>query len=292
MQMRHPTDREVLDCGSPLPLFGPRVSSESGRGLPQSKTLARSRRRAAVSLLLCTLAALPATGIAGAASSGPATNAHLKSDVVVLLHGLGRTRSSMKGVEWALTKQGYRVVNIGYPSLRMPLERLADEHLHAALASQVPDGALRVHFVTHSFGGILLRHYLAGHSVPNLGRVVMLAPPNHGSEVVTSLRKSPFVRWFAGPNFLRLGTGPEDSPQRLAPVDFELGVIAGDRSFNPWFSALLDGPDDGKVSVASTRVEGMKDFLVVHSSHVGLKWRGETQRQIARFLERGRFGRE
>ncbi len=233
-------------------------------------------------VLLCLALLSPSRATADEANSG---------DCVVLLHGLARTRGSMKGVEWALTKQGYRVVNIGYPSLRVPLERLADEHLHVALERQLPPGARRVHFVTHSFGGILLRKYLAGHRVPNLGRVVMLAPPNQGSAVVTSLRKNPLVRLFAGPNFMRLGTGPDDTPQQLAPVDFELGVIAGDRSFNPWFSALLDGPDDGKVSVASTRVEGLKDFLVVHSSHVGLKWRPETQLAIARFLEHGAFAR-
>ena len=210
-------------------------------------------------------------------------------ECVVLLHGLGRSPAAMKGLERALARQGYRVVNIGYPSLRVPVERLADVHLHHALTTQLPDDAPQIHFVTHSFGGILLRQYLSNHDLPKLGRVVMLAPPNQGSELADSSRKNSFARWLAGPNLALLGTAPGDVPKRLGPVSFDLGVIAGDRSFNPILSALLPGPDDGKVSVASTRIEGMKDFLVLHSSHMGIKWRAETARQVARFLAHGSF---
>lgn len=230
--------------------------------------------------ILCLILLLPLRAAATEAQPG---------DCVVLLHGLARSPSSMKGLERALSREGYRVVNIGYPSLHMPLERLASEHLPAALAKQLPSDAAPVHFVTHSFGGILLRQFLANHELPNLGRVVMLAPPNHGSEVADSFRKSSLVCFFAGPNFTRIGTAAGDAPQQLAPVHFQLGVIAGDRSLNPLFSALLPGPDDGKVAVASTRVAGMKDFVVVHSTHMGMKWRGETQRQVAHFLAHGGF---
>ena len=211
------------------------------------------------------------------------------AECVMLLHGLGRTPAAMKGLEHALARQGYRVVNLGYPSLRVPVDRLADGHLHHALVARLPVDAPRIHFVTHSFGGILLRQYLSNHDLPRLGRVVMLAPPNQGSELADSWRKNPLVRLLVGPNFALLGTAPGDAPKRLGPVNCDLGVIAGDRSVNPFFSSLLPGPNDGKVSVTSTRIDGMRDFLVVHRSHMGIKWAAETQQQAAHFLADGNF---
>lgn len=210
-------------------------------------------------------------------------------DGVVLLHGLGRTTLSMKRLEWALARRGYQIVNLSYPSTRFPVERLASDYL-APAAQQIelrPGG--RIHFVTHSLGGIILRQYLAENALTNLGRVVMLGPPNQGSEVVDQLKGNPFYRWSTGPAGQQLGTRPEDLPRRLGPVNWPLGVIAGDRSFNPLFSRLLPGPDDGKVSVASAQIEGMTDFVVMPTSHTWLMWRWSVLNQVLTFLETGRF---
>ena len=208
---------------------------------------------------------------------------------VVLLHGMGRTSWSMKRVQWTLESAGYNVVNISYPSRRHTVERLSEKYLHKILATKVPIGAAKVHFVTHSLGGIILRRYLAHHTMSNLGRVVMLAPPNHGSTLVDSMRKRALGRWILGPAGRKLGTGPGDVPQRLGPVDFPLGVIAGYVSLNPFFSGALKGPNDGKVTVESTRISGMSDFAVVHSSHTWMMCRAETLRYIVAFLRDGKF---
>lgn len=212
-------------------------------------------------------------------------------DRVVLLHGLGRTSLSMKRIEHDLHRRGYEVVNVDYPSKRLSVAQLADDYLPTALAARPRTPGTRVHFVTHSLGGIVLRSHLERHIIPDLGRVVMLAPPNQGSEVADALRRIRPFRWLLGPAFLQLGTAAQDVPRQLGPVDFELGVIAGDRTLNPLFSRLLPGPDDGKVSVASTRVEGMKDFLILHTSHTWMMWRRPTLDQIAHFLAEGRFAR-
>ena len=213
-------------------------------------------------------------------------------DCVILLHGLGRTGLSMKRIESDLQRRGYDVVNIGYPSQRLSIRELADDFLPAALARQPPPPGVRVHFVAHSLGGIVLRSHLERHAVTNLGRVVMLAPPNHGSALADALRRIGLLRRFLGPAFLQLGTTDQDVPQQLGPVRFELGVIAGDRTLNPLFSWLIPGPDDGKVSVASTRVEGMKDFVILHTSHTWMMWRRPVLDQIAHFLANGRFAPE
>lgn len=210
-------------------------------------------------------------------------------DCVVLLHGLGRSTASMKRLEWTLARRGYQVVNLSHPSTRLPVERLAREHLAPAVQQIALRPGARIHFVTHSLGAIVLRQYLSENALTNLGRVVMLGPPNQGSAVADRLKDNPFYKWSTGPAGQQLGTRPEDLPRRLGPANWPLGVIAGDRSFNPLFSRLLPGPDDGKVSVASTQVEGMSDFVVMHASHTWLMWRRPVLDQVFSFLETGHF---
>ena len=126
--------------------------------------------------------------------------------------------------------------------------------------------AAQVHFVTHSLGGILLRYAHDRSPITNLGRVVMLAPPNQGSELVDKLKNWPGAKLFSGPAGAQLGTGEDSIPSQLGPVDFELGIVAGTGTIS-LMSAWLPDPDDGKVTVEGTKVEGMDDFLVVDDSH-------------------------
>ncbi len=245
------------------------------------------------------------------------------ADTVILLHGLGRTSWSMSHLASALTRDGYHVVNLTYPSRTVPLETLARDWLPQQLrsldlaavaahpitpsaSSDSSTAAPRVHFVTHSMGGILVRLWLRDCGAPaNLGHVVMLAPPNAGSELTDRLNAFPPFHWFTGANGRRLGTAVTDLPRALGPWPATssshatsapnpasapaLGIIAADRSLNPFFSALLPGPDDGKVTVASTRLAGMADHLVLPYSHTWLAWHAETARQIRAFLVAGHF---
>jgi len=210
-------------------------------------------------------------------------------DYVVILHGLGRTSFSMKRVEWALKKENYCVINATYPSTRLSIQFLADDWLAALLTERIRERNARIHFVTHSLGGIVLRQYLSDHPLPQLGRVVMLAPPNQGSELADRLKNNWLYRWVTGPGGQQVGTGPASVPRQLGPAHFELGVIAGDRSLNPLFSAWIPGPDDGKVSVRRTRLAGMQDFLLVHRTHTWMAWNPRVVAAIVHFLKAGEF---
>ena len=223
------------------------------------------------------------------AAPEPATLQTTNSDYVVLLHGLIRSSTAMKRLEWAFEDQGYRVINVNYASTKLSIEDAAAITLDQILKEQVQDPTVKVHFITHSLGGIILREYLANHQFTNLGRVVMIAPPNHGSELVDKFKNWPFFKFFTGPAGQQLGTDPDSVPQRLGPATFDLGVIAGDSTLNPFYSWFLPGPDDGKVSVASTQLEGMDDFLIVHSSHTYLPWRKQVVQASVQFIAEGQF---
>jgi hypothetical protein len=210
-------------------------------------------------------------------------------ETVILLHGLCRTSHSMAKMERALTDAGYKVQNVSYPSRTASIQQLADDAIGKAVADCQRNGATKIDFVTHSLGGILVRSYLARHSLPELGRVVMLAPPNQGSEVVDKLGWTFVFRWLNGPAGSELGTGANSTPNQLGPVNYPVGVIAGDRSINWINSLLIPGADDGKVSVERTKLAGMSDHTVIHTAHPFIMKNRDAIRQTIQFLRSGAF---
>jgi len=211
-------------------------------------------------------------------------------ECVVLLHGLMRSSMSMNKMQRELDDAGFVTVNIDYPSRDHTIEELAEIAVPEGLAAcREFDDVERIHFVTHSLGGILVRQYLENEAIEELGRVVMLGPPNQGSIAADDMEGVPGFDWINGPAGRQLGKGEDSVPLRLGPASFELGVIAGNRTIDPITSAVLENPDDGRVSVEDTKLEGMTDFIVVEHSHAFMmRMRTPIDLTIA-FLKDGKF---
>jgi pimeloyl-ACP methyl ester carboxylesterase len=207
---------------------------------------------------------------------------------VVVLHGLGRTAFAMRTLNKALRRAGFEVHSVEYPSTKQPpseLVELIDRQVQGCCNSK----SRRTHIVTHSLGGLLARAYLARKPLPNLGRVVMLAPPNSGSELVDTFGEQWWFKKLLGPTATRLGTDRDSLPSELGKPDYELGIIAGNRSINPMGSMVIPGPDDGMVSVESTQLEGMTDFLTLPTDHVFMRYDNLVADEVIHFLRHGRF---
>ncbi len=218
-----------------------------------------------------------------AASSAPA-------DTVVLIHGLGRTPRSMWVVGAWLRFCGYRVRFIGYPSRSVSIAEAVERHIEPGLAELELEAGSRVHFVTHSLGGIVFRAWAARRDPAfPLGRAVLLVPPNQGSEIIDMVRPLGWPRWVLGPVVDELGTEPHHTPKALGPLPPETGVLMGNKGTLRLFGHVLGEEHDGIVSTQGGQVEGQADFTVLPVNHLTVLFRPIVMRTVRRFLRTGRF---
>lgn len=214
----------------------------------------------------------------------------MAKDLIILLHGILRSKTDMLPLAFYLRRHGYEALNILYPSRKKSLEELT-EFIHEKIAAHPAyHDAPALHFVTHSMGGLIARYYIAKYRPARLGRVVMLSPPNTGSELADFLAGhkilAPLYKRFFGPAGAQLKT---DYAHQDADIDYPLGVIAGTRSINPLAIGVLPGAHDGIVPVERTRINGMRDHITLPVTHTFMMFSPLVMRQTLQFLQSGNF---
>ena len=220
----------------------------------------------------------------------------MEKDYVVLLHGIARTAKSMRKIEKALQQLGYETINIDYPSRKYSIEYLTDHFVTQEIEKYYTDQSRPIHFVTYSMGSLILRRYLENHKIEKLGRVVMLGPPNKGSEVADYLKNNLLYKFIYGPAGQQLGTDEHSFAHQINNGDkqtiYEVGIIAGDYSINPLTSKFMlksNGNDDGTVSVESTKLDTMCDHVTVKTTHLMIVQNKKAIQQVLAFLREGHF---
>lgn len=205
---------------------------------------------------------------------------------VVLLHGLWRGWRAMQPLARALGNEGFSTLNLPYPSVRLPIARLVG-HIRTEVAKIARDQP--VHFITHSLGGILVRSLLTGPVPWETGKIIMLAPPNHGSEIVDWLKKHPPLHQVLGPAGRSLGSDGVARELAALPPEIQAAVIMGNRDSIPIFTRLLEPENDGIVSTGKGRIDGLRGFTVVNADHTFIQSHPEAIRLSLHFLKTGEW---
>ncbi|WP_025897132.1 esterase/lipase family protein [Sneathiella glossodoripedis] len=228
-------------------------------------------------------------GLLGQSINDAAANSQ-KKELVILVHGLGRSSASMWLIDDRLQNMGYKTCRVDYRSRELGLVKLIEDLGKEIGKCTIKYANLKsIHFVTHSLGGPLVRAYFGENEMSGLGRVVMLSPPNSGSPLVDFANQFQSARDILGPTAAELHTGPDSWLARLPKPDYEVGIIGGDITFNPVAAYLLPGRDDGVVPLSHMWMEGMTDFTSVQATHVTIRYSKAASENIASFLQNGSF---
>ena len=181
----------------------------------------------------------------------------------------------MSKIEKVLMKKGYSVINLDYPSRREKIEKLSSDYLKKCIEEKCTDKSKKIHFVTHSMGGIIVRYFLSKNKLTNIGKVIMIAPPNKGSKLADYLSTFPILNIILGPALKQLRTAKNSLPNKIVFPEYPVGIIAGKY--------------DGKVPAKSAKLKNMQDFLLVPSTHTYIMDSNRVIKAVKRFLEEGKF---
>lgn len=209
-----------------------------------------------------------------------------KKQTIVCIHGIARTPMSMWRIMWESWQNDYNVVGWKYPSLKHGSSEQV-ELLATFLQERFSAHTEPIHFITHSLGGYILAQYLARPDAITVGRVVMIAPPLGGSAIVDEGIKWKAFTNFFGPVTQELQTAETASSDPAPHTD--IAVIAGSKNQWPFSQLFFDEPNDGKVSVRSTKHLPAKEHMIVPYNHTEIIYQKDVIDKALHFIVSGSF---
>ena len=212
-----------------------------------------------------------------------------KPETVIVLHGISKDNKITYLLSKRLAESGFEVHNISYPYRNKTIQEISD-FLHEKIIDLGIDKKEKLNFVGHSMGGLIIRNYIHKYKPENLNRVVMVATPNHGSELADKMKNwKIYDLKFGKASSMQLGTDQYNLDDAFGDVNYELGIIAGKTWLNPIFSYILPGKDDGIVSIESTKLNGMKEHDILNFPHTTGIMRKKVAKNVINFLKNGTF---
>ena len=212
----------------------------------------------------------------------------MHSKTIVLIHGIHGERSDLSLLNEKLQQKGFKTYNFHYPSTKYPIEKLSSNYLKPFLA-KLNSQNQSISFLTHSMGGILLRHYLYKNKDIDIEKIIMLAPPNKGSDLVDIFGNNFIFKKRYGPAGQQIGTDLEQNLHLSNLEEYKVGIIAGDKTDHPYFSIFIPGKDDGKVALTNTFIDSDFDFLIVPCGHETILKSKIVLRAVDNYLKKGEF---
>jgi hypothetical protein len=207
---------------------------------------------------------------------------------VYVLHGFGGTKLQMDKIFQGLRKVGYSTENYTYHSFKEDLDSLGMD-LCRKVSQEHFD---TVSFVTHSMGGLVVRSMYQYKdkmtTFPFVFRIVMLAPPNKGSQIA-EIPFGPVAKKVLGPNLNHMKTYPDAYVHKLPVPTAEVGIIAGARGRKPWYNPLLKEDNDGTVGLSSVYLGAERDVVIIHATHTTMPLRPSVVKLVLRFMKMGSF---
>ena len=238
-------------------------------------------------------------------------------DFLVLFHGIYGKSSDMENIAQYF-KNDYRIVNIQYPTTKETAQEITELYIKPSIENiigeiyaqnfhnkienqyfeidengnrknrQAADKNLnqniKINFVTHSMGTGILRYYLKENPLKNLGKVVFISPPSHGSHLadIPFVDKLPFILGKVVPQF---STKKDSFVNQLKEPDYNCYVMVGNRANNPLYSVITDGESDGAVPVKSAKLENCKFKIIDGESHSSILKSDKVMQEILKYFK-------
>ena len=216
--------------------------------------------------------------------------------VFIIFHGIYGESKDLQHISNILNVKGYPVVNIQYPTTTHPIEEMTEKYITPVIEKQIKNlnilnsnlktedqKNLKINFIVHSMGSVLLRYYLKNHKIDNMGKVMFISPPSHGSPLSDN-PISDSIPYFLGPAVSQIKTDKNSFINTLGEPDYQCYILIGDHSDNFLYSFIIPGKDDGMIPFSTAGLQSCSMKVIINTTHTSILESEDTFREIENYF--------